>query len=85
MVITMDRLTITRRIPKNKNTVMCMPESEAKAIRDKMEHLKVWDIYTRLQDYEDTGLSPADIIEMKSDWSRLKQIMREFDNVLKRW
>ena len=73
----MDRLTITRSLP-SEGTFIVLSEEE----RREIQHSKVneRDIYKRLQEYENTGLSPDEIIEMKECLDEIRPFVEKHVN-----
>lgn len=60
----MDRLTATIKLPKEGEFISCTEEQLAEMKR--ADRVSPREIYRRLQAYEDTGLTPAEVVILKS-------------------
>ncbi len=63
----MERLTLKRRLPP-KGLFMEVSKSELNQVRDVSQE----DIYRKLQAYEDTELTPSEILELQQENKELK-------------
>lgn len=77
----MDRLTVTINLPKEGEFISCTEEQLAEIKR--ADRVSPRDIYWQLQAYEDTGLTPEEIIAMKADNKRLHDLIDILEGAIK--
>lgn len=75
----MDRCTLTLPLPP-KGQFTSYTEEQFREINH--SEMDVGDIYKRLQEYENTGLSPAEISAMIADNNRLHALLNEIESEL---
>lgn len=75
----MDRLTSTKRLPPE-GTFIALSEEERREIQ--YSKVNERDIYKRLQEYENTGLTPDEISAIKADNDRLHALLDEIESEL---
>lgn len=75
----MKRLTIKRRLPP-KGVYKKFSEEDLEIL-----HLTdAEDVYFRLQEYEDTGLTPEEVEDLKADNNRLHRLIDELESGLRK-
>ena len=75
----MDRLTATIKLPKEGEFISCTEEQLAEMKR--ADRVSPREIYRRLQAYEDTGLTPEEIIALKADNERLHRLVDNIESI----
>lgn len=76
----MDRLTIKLKLPP-KGTFRTYTPEQSEEIK-RANDISPEEIYRRLQEYEDTGLSPDEVTALKADNKRLHTLLDEIEVVL---
>lgn len=76
----MDRLTATVKLPPEGVFISCTEEQLNEIKR--ADNVSPREIYRQLQAYEDTGLTPEEIIAMKADNDRLHKLICEAECIL---
>lgn len=79
-VRTMDRLTATVKLLPEGVFISCTEEQFEEIKR--ADNVSPREIYRRLQAYEDTGLTPEEIIVLKADNERLHKLVDTAQNLL---
>lgn len=76
----MDRLTATVKLPPE-GVFICCTEEQLEEIK-RADNVSPREIYRRLQSYENTGLTPEEIIAMKADNKKLQKLVDTVQNLL---
>lgn len=76
----MDRLTATVKLPPEGVFISCTEEQLEEIKR--ADNVSPREIYRRLQAYEDTGLTPEEIIALKADNKRLHKLVDTVQTLL---
>lgn len=77
----MDRLTATVKLPPEGVFISCTEEQLEEIKR--ADRVSSREIYRRLQAYEDTGLTPAEIEQLKADNARLHKLVDNIECVMR--
>lgn len=77
----MDRLTATVKLPPE-GVFICCTEEQLEEIK-RADNVSLREIYRRLQSYENTGLTPEEIIAMKADNKRLHDLIDILEGAIK--
>ncbi len=77
----MDRLTATIKIPEE-GTFREYTEEQLEEIK-RADKVSPREIYRRLQEYENTGLTPEEITKLIADNKRLHELVEILENTIK--
>lgn len=77
----MDRMTATVKLPPEGVFISCSEEQLEEIKR--ADRVSSREIYRRLQAYEDTGLTPDEIEQLKADNARLHKLVDNIECVMR--